>query len=188
MFFVTKYPVAEILSRVEITAIDRDGNVLWVRDEGRNKLVNTGRQMMSRLLGGSPGTTIVTPTRTVTIGGIGDVYVKKMQFGSGGHNPATSAALGVSPSDEYLNAPLTLAPKDVTVSYPGTPPGDKSIEFLATIDYAEANGDSISEFGLFTRLIATDVPNALMFAKKNFGPPIVKNASFKLEFRHRIIM
>jgi hypothetical protein len=189
MLFVDKYP--KIKSDVIIIAYDRNDCVLWVRHEGENKLVTTGRQLLSRLLGGLPGLypqTIQTATRTVSLGGPADLFIEYMRWGSGGHNPVTNAALGVSPSEESLAAPLaSLAAKTVyAVNYPGTPPSDKTIEFVGRIDYSEANGETISEFGLFNRLVAT--ANSLMFAKKNFGPPIVKDASFRLEFKHRIIM
>ena len=190
MLFIDKYPFDKIRTFCKILAYDRCNNLIWTLPVGANKIVTTGRQLLSRLLGGLPGgaTTMQTATRTVNIGGVADLYVEYMQFGSGGHNPVTSAALGVSPSDESLNVPLTSIPaKPVTVSYPGTPPGDKAIEFTAGIDYAEANGDTLSEFGLFTRSIISSPSDALMFAKKNHAPPIVKDASFRLEYKHRII-
>lgn len=191
MKFTDRYPIDEITSNVTIIAYDRQGRILWVRDEGRNKLVTTGRQMMSRLLGGLPGIlpqTLLTATRTVSLGGVADLFIEYMKWGSGGHNPSTLAALGVSPSDEDLAAPLaSLAAKTLyAVNYPGATPSDKTIEFVGRIDFSEANGETISEFGLFNRLVGT--ANSLMFAKKNFGPPIVKDASFRLEFKHRIIM
>ena len=187
MLFIDRYP--DIKSSVTIIAYGLDGKILWIREEGRNKLVTTGRQMLSRLLGGMPAAgTIQTPTRTVSIAGPSELFVEYIKWGSGGHNPLTNAALGVSPSEEDLSAPLaSLAAKTVyAVNYPGTPPSDKTIEFVGRIDYTEANGETISEFGLFNNLVGT--ANSLMFAKKNFGPPIAKDASFRLEFKHRIIM
>lgn len=192
MVFTDRYPFEEMMGIVDIIAYDRDNNILWTREVGRNKIVTTGRQMMSRLLGGVPvfPTNIVTPTRTIAIAGVADLFIEYMQWGSGGHNPASPAtALGVSPSDEALAVPLvTLAAKPFyAVNYPGTPPSDKTIEFVGRIDYAEANGESISEFGIFNRIISTIPANALMFAKKNLAPAIVKNSSFRLEFKHRTI-
>lgn len=187
---VIKYP--EIKSDVVIIAYDRQNRILWERHEGPNKLVTTGRQLLSRLLGGLPGVypqTLATALRpSVTLGGPADLFVEYMRWGSGGHNPATNAALGVSPSEESLSAPLaSFAAQTVyAVNYPGASPGDKTIEFVGRIDYSEANGETISEFGIFNRQVAT--VNELMFAKKNFGPPIVKDSSFRLEFKHRIIM
>jgi len=170
-----------------IIAYARDGSVLWRRDEGENLVVTTGRQMMSRLLGGNPSATIQTNGgRTVNISGVGDLFVTTMVFGSGGHNPTSGTPLVVSPSEETISVPLTSLPsgKPVSVNYPGTPPGDKSIEFIANVDFSEANGETFSEEGLFNALFGTS--NELMFAKKNFAP-ITKNNSFRLEFRHRII-
>ena len=142
---------------------------------------------MSRLLGGNPSATIQTNGgRTVNISGVGDLFISTMVWGSGGHNPTSGTPLVVSPTEETIAVPLTGLPngKPVTVNYPGTPPGDKSIEFIAEIDFSEANGENISEEGLFNQLYGTT--NELMFAKKNFSP-ILKNNSFRLEFRHRII-
>lgn len=171
-----------------IIAYGLDGSVLWTRtvqDMGPNRIVTVGRQMMSRLLGGVPGApiTIELPSSTtVNVSGVGDLLVERMLWGSGGHNPSSGDPLEVSHSDEGLDvpSPSLSAGKSVTVSYPGTPPGDKSIEFTAEIDYSEANGETISEEAIFN-----DDLN-LMFARKNFEP-IVKASTFRLEFKHRII-
>lgn len=157
----------------------------WLRKHGewlvedRNLVVTVGRRIMSRLIAGavnSPTITLVgSPDPTITAPS--ELFITKMKFGTGG-NDAGDPTLAVAPlvTDEALYDPIASpAEKAVTIDYPT----DLSVRFAATLEKTEANGEGLSEEGLFT-------DNDLLFARKTFGI-ITKSSDFTFLFRHTIL-
>ncbi len=158
-----------------------------------NLVVTLARRVMSRLLsgaaqwddGGSPTDPTVTLTDSghpsypeATITGPEDLFITKMRWGTGGHdigNP--TIPLDPAVGDEHLVAPLVSpAYKTVTVDYPA----DSTVRFTGILETGDANGQGISEVGLFTDQYE------LMFARKTFGI-LTKSSDFSFEFRYSII-
>ena len=152
----------------------------------RNLVVTLARRIMSRLVSGaSPDVTPAVPvihTETrgdFTITNPNQLYITKMKWGIGGHNPLSpTTPVDPVPTDEALYTPLPVAPafKLVTVDYPAI----NSVRFTASLEQSEANGQPISEVGLFTN------EHDLLFARKTFGI-LTKSAEFEFEFRWTLI-
>jgi hypothetical protein len=129
-----------------------------------NLVVNLARQNMSRLIAGD-----------TNVGGAR--YVTQMSWGSGGHDPL------------HPNIPIPPTVNDVALAIELTPPGKKpttydftnatTVRFTSELTESEANGDAISEVGLWT----TD---NVLFARKTFGM-ITKSSSFAFIFRWKIL-
>lgn len=150
-----------------------------VRDE--NLVVNLSRRLMSRLIGGAlNGATVDVAGTDYPITVPESLFISQMRWGTGGHNPSTpTVPIPPSSGDESLTLPITSPVfKPVTIDYPT----DMSIRFTATLGLDEANGEGLSEEGLF----AAGEGVAIMFARKTFGL-LTKTPDFSFEFRHTII-
>lgn len=109
----------------------RDGKTIEEATE-RNLIVNTGRLSMALLLGGDGGPRVV----------------ERIGFGLG--------AAGVQPTDAGLTNPYLKGISNVNY---GTL-ADPFVEFIFVLDYSEANGMQITEFGLF------DTTDSFLFARR----------------------
>jgi len=168
-----------------------DGKLLY---SGRNLVVTLGRRVMSRLLAGAvadsgllPATiTYEKPTQgIVTPASVSELFVTKMVWGSGGHDPASpSQAKSGTPAltDEYSDiTPITMGGgadpwKSVEVDYTAV----NKVRFTAVLESGDAVGETISEEGLLTD------SHSLLVARRTFGL-ITKMSGWVLEFRHTII-
>lgn len=154
-----------------------------------NLVVNLARQIMSRMLPGAvqdptpadPTITLYDTTHpsypTATITNVDELFITKMMWGTGGHDPLDpSQPIAPTVDDEQLAVVLTSpAFKAVVVDYPTT----TSVRFTASLDQSEANGETISEVGLFTN------QHTLLFSRKTFGI-LTKSSDFSFEFRYTI--
>ena len=143
-----------------------------------NLIVTMARKTMSRLVSGvvnSP--TIETIGGPVLVTDASSLVISQMRWGTGGENPSTpTEAIAPLATDEALNEPLADPVfKPVTVDYPT----DTSVRFTASLGQAEANGEGLSEEGLFS----TD---GYMFARKTFGI-LTKTSDFSFQFLHSIL-
>ena len=176
---------------VSVNKVFADGTRETVFEDSENLVVTMGRRLMSRLLSGAmedaetgTATTITFtdathenfPSVEIPIGTA--LYISKMQWGTGGHDPvAPTEAVEPTPSDEKLALPLgVLEEKTVTVLYPD----DMRVTFIATIEQDEANGQPISEVGLFS------AEYGIMFSRKTFGM-LTKSDLFAFEFQYTIV-
>ena len=149
----------------------------------KNLVVTLARRVMSRLISGAAG------TATVQFGGSPIVvsshpeylYITQMRFGTGGHDPLhPTIPIPPNPSDEALAAPITSpAYKAVTTDYPS----ETSVRFTATLEQSEANGEGLSEEGLFCTGNGVEV---FLFARKTFGL-LTKTSDFSFTFAHTIL-
>jgi len=159
-------------------------------DLGENLVVNLARDIMSRMLSGSvQDPTPAWPKVTLTnashpsypeaeIDDPNDLFITQMRWGTGGHDPLNPATpIPPTSSDEHLLNPL-VDPlfKSVIVDYPAV----FQVRFSATLEQSEANGETISEVGLFTN------QHELLFSRKTFGI-LTKSSDFSFEFRYTII-
>lgn len=145
---------------------------------GENLVVTIARRMMSRLISGAlSGATIDTIGGPVSITNPDQLFITNMRWGTGGHNPGNpTEPLTPSTSDEDLASPIVSpASKPVTIDYPT----DTSVSFTAELGQSEANGQGLSEEGLFS-----DVD--FMFARKTFGL-LTKTADFSFSFKHTLL-
>jgi len=146
--------------------------------EGENLVVTMARKVMSRLISGAlSGANIQTIGGAVPITNPNQLFITNMRWGTGGHNPGSpTEPLTPSVSDEDLASPIsTPASKPITIDYPT----ETSVRFTAELDQSEANGEGLSEEGLFTDL-------DFLFARKTFGL-LTKTADFSFVFRHTIL-
>lgn len=160
-----------------------------VLDE-ENLVVNLARRIMRTVSPGAaptpapadPTIVLYDPTHpsypSVTITDPAQIFITKMMWGTGGHVPATpSIPIDPLPTDEQLAQPISSpAYKAVTYEYPDP----YQTRYTATLEQSEANGETISEVGLFTDLYT------LMFARKTFGI-LTKSVDFAFEFRYTIV-
>ncbi len=155
-----------------------------------NLVVNLARQIMSRMLPGAvQDPTPADPTITLydtthpsyplaTITNVSELFITKMMWGTGGDEPLTPT-IPIPPTvdDEQLAEPLTSPPyKTAVVDYPTA----TSVRFTASLLQSEANGEGISEVGLFTDQFD------LLFARKTFGV-LTKSSDFSFEFRYSVV-
>ena len=155
-----------------------------------NLVVNLARQIMSRMLPGAvqdpapadPTITLYDVTHpsypTATITNVSQLFITKMMWGTGGDEPLSpTTPIPPTVDDEQLAEPLSSpAFKLAVVDYPTT----TSVRFTASLDQSEANGEGISEVGLFTNQFD------LLFARKTFGI-LTKSSDFSFEFRYSIV-
>lgn len=143
-----------------------------------NLIVTMARKVMSRLVAGvinSP--TIDVSGSPVTVTNASQLIITQMRWGTAGHNPSNPTE-PVPPTADNINLGATLASptfKAVTVDYPTT----TSVRFAASLEQSEANGQGLSEEGLFS----TD---GFMFARKTFGI-LTKTSDFSFQFLHSIL-
>lgn len=169
-------------------------NVLAVfTPESENLVVNLARAIMSRQMpgaakwddSGTPTDPAITLTNTshpsypqAVITDVSEIFITKMKFGTGGHEPLNpSVAIPPTPEDENLASPLTdPAFKPVDVDYPD----NNTVRYTAVLEQSEANGETISEIGLFTD------SHDLLFCRKTFGI-LTKSSDFAFEMRYSIL-
>jgi hypothetical protein len=165
---------------VQVVAKNTKTGEIHVLVDDRNLVVNVARNDMSRLIAGdytdgvSAGTLSQLRARCVT----------KMSWGSGGHNPLNpTEAIPPVATDVALAIELVSPGKKVvTHDYPNT----TTVRFIGSLDETEANGQGISECGLWTEDNPDSPGGNLLFARKTFGL-ITKTADFVFEFRWKII-
>lgn len=145
-----------------------------------NLVVTLARRIMSRLVSGAVNSAeiVTTTSGNVSVPSATSLFVARMKFGSGGHNPASpSQAISPSATDEDLSNPIASPTyKPVTADYPT----DKSVRFTATLGTAEGNGP-ISEEALFT-----DSTLNLMYARSTFAL-LNKTSAFSFQFEHTLV-
>jgi len=148
--------------------------------EDPNLVVTLARGDMSRLIAGAytdavPATTFAhLKARTVS----------KMSWGTGGHDPLNPTnPIPPTAGDTGLAAEIgAVGKKTVTYDFPNS----TTVRFIGSLDETEANGEGISEAGLWTEDNPDTPGTNILFARKTFGL-ITKTADFIFEFRWRII-
>lgn len=149
---------------VEIVAKNvRTGETKVVLSD-KNLVVDLARENMSRLIAGDSNSS-------------GERYVTKMSWGTGGHDPLNpSTPIPPTSGDTGLNSELgTPGKKTVTYDFPNS----TTVRFQAELAESEANGQGLSEVGLWT-------DDEVLFARKTFGL-ITKSSSFSFIFKWKIL-
>lgn len=106
---------------------------------------------------------------SVEITDVNQLFITKMMWGKGTTDP--------SPGDEQLEDPIAdPAYKVVSYQYPS----NTSVQNIGVLETTEANGEPITEIGLFTQNFD------LLVARKTF-PVLTKSDEFSFEFLHTIV-
>lgn len=156
------------------------GSVLDKVIEDNNLVVTMARKLMSRLISGAAnGATITKNNNPIAITNPANLFITRMKWGTGGHdiliptNPLTPSV-----NDEDLAVSIVSpASKLCAIDYPTT----TSIRFTASLEQNEANGNGLSEEGLFSDDLQ------FLFARKTFGL-LSKTSDFSFTFAHTILM
>ena len=150
----------------------------WL-DLGENLIVTVARKIMRAMISGAvPDSGATSPSVDGNvITNVSELFITNMRWGTAGHDPGNpTEPINPTLADTDLSAPLSSpTQKAVTVDYPT----DQSVQFTAALDQTEANGEGLSEMGLFTNT------HDLMFARKNFGL-LTKTSDFTFEWRYII--
>lgn len=147
---------------LEIIKKDLQGNVIETIID-KNLVVNKAREVVASLLAGQGNSG-------------GELYLTNMAFGRSGHdtfnpvNPIDPTLGDTALNDEILSKPFT------SISLTNS----TTIRMEAEIGAGEANGEGISEGGLFTS-------DGTMVARKTWGI-ISKTSSFTLSFVWNLLL
>ncbi len=129
-----------------------------------NLVVDLARENMSRLIAGDSNAA-------------GERYVTKMSWGTGGHDPLNpSNPIPPTSSDTGLSSEIS-PPGKKTVTYDF--PNATTVRFESELTESEANGQGLSEVGLWT-------DDNVLFARKTFGL-ITKSSDFAFLFKWKIL-
>lgn len=160
----------QVVGSVQILRVlDRDGKpvptervlVAGTRDLGPNLVVDAGREVLARLLGGA------------TTG----YQVSRVSVGTGDDPPRyNDVTLSPQPGGEYVGGEnqveLYAGATDKAIEEI-TFPAPFLVQFRFALDYGEANGFVIREAGLWT-------DSGVLFARKSF-PGIIKGEENRIE-------
>lgn len=186
---------------------DNPRDVELLRRDGRysipvyqpNLVVRLARKMMSRLVAGC----VVKAGETCLIEDVdgtdydvasnpGDLYINRMKFGSGGHNPSSTPpglAVPPTPSDIELNTgPIEISSgvyhKTPDITYPNS----MSVQFYAKLEGTEANGGTTGVQPISEEVLMNNdaVAGPFVFARTTFNQ-LLKSSDLSFAFTHTIL-
>jgi hypothetical protein len=164
-----------------------------------NLVVRVARKMMSRLVAGC----VVKAGETCLIEDVdsndydvasspGDLYISRMKFGSGGHNPSSNPpGLAVSPTPSDFE--LTTGPIEISAGvYHKTPdvtyPTAMSVQFYAKLEGTEANGGTSGVQPISEEVLMNNdaIAGPFVFARTTFNQ-LLKSSDLSFAFTHSIL-
>jgi len=135
-----------------------------------NLVVDTARKNMAKLLVGDGNSS-------------GERYITKMSWGTGGVDVSNNP-IPPDPTDTALAAEIaSVGKKTVTYDFPN----DTTLRLRGELLSTEANGEEVSEAGLWTDDDPDNPGGNILFARKTFGK-LTKSASFEFIFLWKILL
>jgi len=158
---------------VSVIAVPVDGgDEIILFEDQQNLVVDQARENMAKLLANDENAN-------------NERHITKMSWGRGGHDIGDpTQSIPPLPSDTQLaDEILSTGKKSVTYDFPDP----TTVRFEGILTATDANGEGISEIGLWTDDDPNNPGNPLLFARKTFGL-ITKSSAFSFIFRWKILL